>query len=473
MNTRILFLSACCLLLTVSTSQWTNAAKPNVIFILTDDQGYGDFSCHGSPILATPHMDRLHNEGAKFVDFHVSPTCAPTRAALLTGCHEFRSGVTHTIFERERLALDAVTLADVFSAVGYATGIFGKWHLGDEPAYQPNERGFKEVFIHGGGGIGQTYPGSCGDAPNNTYFDPAILHNGSFVKTKGYCTDLFFSQALAWIESVKQDKPFFAYIALNAPHDPLQVPFEYQKQYADRVPVDTAKFYGMIANIDDNIGRLLTALEKWEIDSDTLVVFMNDNGGMYGRAIYNAGMRGGKNSPWLGGTRAASFWRWPGTIEPKQIDVLAAHFDFLPTVAELTGTELSENVIRQIEGRSLAPFIRGEQVVWPERTLFTHMGRWGFGQVGDAKYAGVGVRTKRWHMVSPPRTKEKAWKLFEVSLDPGEKVNVATQHPEVVARLDAAYDVWWDSIQPQLVNEEVVGPAVNPFKELYWEQFGY
>src|SRR2546425_1535475 len=169
--------------------------RPNILFILTDDQGYGDLSCHGNPILKTPNLDRLHDEGVRFRDFHVSPTCAPTRATLLTGRHEFRNGVTHTILERERLTLGATTLAQVLKSAGYTTGIFGKWHLGDEPKYWPSRRGFDEMFIHGAGGIGQTYAGSCGDAPGNTYFNPAILHNGRFVKTAGYCTDVFFAQA--------------------------------------------------------------------------------------------------------------------------------------------------------------------------------------------------------------------------------------------------------------------------------------
>ena len=175
-------------------------AHPNIVFILTDDQGYGDLSCHGNPILKTPNLDRVHDEGVRFTDFHVSPTCAPTRAALNTGRHEFRNGVTHTIYERERLTLKATTLAQVLKGAGYTTGIFGKWHLGDEADYQPNRRGFDEVFIHGAGGIGQTYPGSCGDAPGNTYFNPAILHNGKFEKTQGYCTDVFFAQALKWMD---------------------------------------------------------------------------------------------------------------------------------------------------------------------------------------------------------------------------------------------------------------------------------
>ena len=199
-------------------------SRPNIIFILTDDQGYGDMSCLGNPVLKTPNLDRLHQESVRFTDFHVSPTCAPTRSALITGRHEFRNGVTHTIYERERLTLKAATLPQVLQSAGYTTGIFGKWHLGDEAEYQPNRRGFDEVFIHGGGGIGQTFPGSCGDAPDNTYFDPAILHNGKFEKTRGYCTDTFFAEAIKWMDAVKGKRPFYAYIALNAPHVPLQVP---------------------------------------------------------------------------------------------------------------------------------------------------------------------------------------------------------------------------------------------------------
>ncbi|HEX8203058.1 MAG TPA: sulfatase-like hydrolase/transferase, partial [Isosphaeraceae bacterium] len=166
--------------------------RPNIVLVMPDDVGYADFACLGNPVVRTPRIDAFAAQAVRFTDFHVSPTCAPTRCALLTGRHEFKSGVTHTIFERERMSRQAVTLAEVLRSAGYATGIFGKWHLGDEAPYQPDRRGFDEVFIHGGGGIGQTYPGSCGDAPGNTYFNPALWHNGAFEKTQGYCTDLFF-----------------------------------------------------------------------------------------------------------------------------------------------------------------------------------------------------------------------------------------------------------------------------------------
>jgi arylsulfatase len=454
--------------------------RPNILFILTDDQGYGDISAHGNPILKTPNLDRLHDEGARFTDFHVSPTCAPSRSALLTGRHEFRNGVTHTIHERERLAPDAVTLAQVLKTAGYTTGIFGKWHLGDEPAYWPSARGFDEMFIHGAGGIGQTYAGSCGDAPGNTYFSPAILHNGRFERTEGYCTDVFFSQAARWIESVKgKGAPFYCHLATNAPHGPLQVRSEDQARYAGKVPADVAKYFGMVANIDANVGRLLARLAELGLERDTLVVFMNDNGGTVGVKTFNAGMHGAKATPWLGGTRACSFWRWPGTIAPGDRPQLTAHIDFLPTLAELAGAKLDDKLRAQVEGRSLVPLLENPSASWPDRTLFTHVGRWPQGSdPAVGKYANCSVRTPRWHLVSePPKNADPKlpspahWQLFDVTADPGEKKDVATDHAEVVTKLTAEYEQWWESVQPQLVNEKAVGPKVNPFKELYWKQF--
>jgi arylsulfatase len=448
--------------------------RPNIVFVLTDDQGYGDVSAHGNPVLKTPNMDRLHAEGVRFTDFHVSPTCSPTRSALLTGRHEFKNGVTHTIHERERLTPKATTLAQVLKSAGYTTGIFGKWHLGDEPDRWPSARGFDEMFIHGCGGIGQSYPGSCGDAPGNSYFDPTVLHNGKFDKTKGYCTDVFFDQATRWIETAKGGgKPFFCYIPTNAPHMPLNVPAEYEARYKDKVKQpNLAKFFGMIADIDDNLGRLLDKLKEWGLERDTLVIFMNDNGGTVGVPFYNAGMRGQKVTPWLGGTRAASLWRWPGTLTPADCGRLTAHIDFLPTLAEIAGAKLSDEVARQVEGRSLVPLLRSPSAEWADRTLFTHIGRWPKGAKPDEhKYAGCSVRTSRWHLVSVGK-KDRRWELFDVTADPGEKTDVAEKHPDVVKRLDAEYDAWWAGLPPYLVNEDAVPPKENPFKTLFREQFG-
>jgi arylsulfatase len=463
------------LTLALALSAAENPARPpNIIFILTDDQGYGDVSANGNPILQTPNLDRLHREGVRFTDFHVSPTCSPTRSALHTGRHEFKNGVTHTILERERMTLDAVTLPQVLKAAGYTTGIFGKWHLGDEDDHQPENRGYDEVFIHGAGGIGQHYPGSCGDAPGNTYFSPLIKHNGKFEKTDGYCTDVFFAQAAKWIASVKGKKPFYAYIATNVPHAPLQVRDEDLARYQGKVAdLNTAKFFGMLANADDNIGRLLAKLAEWGLERDTLVVFMNDNGGTGGVRVFNAGMRGQKGTPFLGGTRASSFWRWPGTLRPADVSALSAHLDFFPTIAEIAGVKLDARARGQIEGRSLVPLLENPAAAWPARTLFTHVGRWAKdAPPATGKYVNCSVRTPEYHLVSISKENKPDWMLFDLRADYGEKTDLAAQRPEVVAELQRSYEAWWESAIPLMVNENAPLAPENPFWALYRKQFG-
>ena len=255
-------------------------SRPNVILVITDDQGYAPLGRHGHPWIETPNLNALHDRSTRFTRFLVSPTCSPTRSALMTGRHPMRNGVTHTIFERERLTLEATTLAEVLGAAGYTTGIFGKWHLGDEEPYQPHRRGFDETFIHGAGGIGQAYDCSCADAPENKYFDPVIRHNGSFVKTQGFCSDVFFRAALGWIDEVKDGpKPFFAYIATNAPHGPFIAPPKNLQRFTDLGFSERhAGYYGMIENIDENMGLLLQKLAAWQLLDETVLIFMSDNG---------------------------------------------------------------------------------------------------------------------------------------------------------------------------------------------------
>jgi arylsulfatase A-like enzyme len=453
----------------------SSPSQPNFLFILTDDQGYGDLSVHGNPIIKTPHLDRLHAESARFVDFQVSPTCSPTRSALLTGRHEFKNGVTHTILERERLTLDATTLAQVLRDAGYATGLFGKWHLGDEKEYLPSARGFQESFIHGGGGIGQVYPGSCGDAPGNTYFDPVILHNGRFVRTKGFCTDVFFDQATAWIDAQRQaGRPFFAYVSTNAPHAPFTARPEDAARYEASAPSpQLAHFYGMIHNIDENVGKLLAQLADWDLERNTVVIFMNDNGTALGRRVHPAGLRGGKASPWLGGTRVTSFWRWPGSFPVGDRHALTAHIDFFPTLAELAGANLSGAVQSQVEGRSLVPLLRDPGSRWTDRHLFTHLGRWPrFADPDEHKFRMAAVRNTRWALVSENGGDKPAWQLFDLSTDYAQQHDVSTHHPEVVNALAAAFDRWWTDCRPLMVNENQLGPKLNPFAVWYWEQFG-
>ena len=453
---------------TLDAAESPPVAQPNIILIMPDDVGYGDYSCLGNPVMKTPAVDAFWKQSVRFTDFHVSPTCAPTRSALLSGRHEFKNGVTHTINERERLSLKTITFPQVLKSAGYTTGVFGKWHLGDEAAYQPDQRGFDEVYIHGGGGIGQTYPGSCGDAPGNQYFNPALLHNGKFEKTTGYCTDLFFNQAIKWMDGARQNKaPFLAFISLNVAHEPLQVPEENYQHYAGKVPEKVAKFYGMIETLDHNFGILLDKLKTWGIEENTLVIFIgSDNGGTAGVPLFNAGMRGSKVTPYQGGTRVPCFWRWPAKLNGgRDIPALTAHIDIFPTLIEILGLPPSAELAKQIEGRSLLPLLNNASTEWADRFLVTHVGRWSHGKVAEAKFAHCSIRDSRFTLVN---NKE----LYDLQADPGESKNVIDVHTEEVAKLRTAYDQWWNDVQPLLVNENAVGPKLNPFKERYWQQFG-
>ncbi len=432
-------------------------APPNIILVITDDQGYGDLSCHGHPVLKTPHLDTLGADSLRLTNFQVSPTCAPTRSAIMTGRHEFKNGVTHTILERERMTLDAVTLPETLKKAGYTTGIFGKWHLGDEDAYQPDNRGFDEVFIHGGGGIGQSYPGSCADAPPNQkggYFGPVIKHNGTFVKTEGFCTDVFFRQALGWINQQRQQKePFFAYITTNAPHAPYHAPEKYKKKFLEQGVKDSfAGFYGMIENIDDNMGLLREKLDAWGLRENTLLIFMTDNGSA-GWGGYNAGMKGFKGTPHEGGTHVPAFFHWKGQIaQGVDASQLTAHIDLFPTLAELAGAKLPTG--GQVEGRSLVPILKDPQAEWADRYLFTHRGRWKKGDDPDkSKYKACAVRNTRFRLINNAE-------LYDMQADPGQTVNVIEQHPEVVKQMRAAYNTWWAETLPLMVNETALYEGV-------------
>ena len=465
--------SVCLLLvlpLGVSTAA-TGPAKPNIILVMPDDIGYGDYASLGNPIMRTPSVDAFKKQSLLFTQFHVSPSCSPCRAALMSGRHEFKNGVTHTILERERMNLKTFTLPQMLKTVGYSTGIFGKWHLGDEEAYRPENRGFDEVFIHGCGGIGQTYSGSSGDAPGNTNINPALWHNGRFEKTNGYCTDLFFGQAIQWMDVKRgEQKPFFAYIPLNAAHRPHVLPKEYYQQYLGKpgVSEDTAKFFGMLENIDTNFGKLLAKLKEWGIEDNTLVIFLaTDNGGTDGVEIFNGGMRGGKCTVYQGGARAPCFFRWPagGIPAGAECDALSAHLDLYPTISEITGATLSDEVRKQVEGRSLFPLLKNPKANWADRILVHHVGRWAKGKAADSKYANCAIQNPRFSLVNNQE-------LYDLKADPGEATNVIAEHPDVVVELRAAYDKWWSDVQPLLVNEDVVGPKLNPMKVLYWKQFG-
>lgn len=436
--------------------------QPNIILIITDDQGYYDLSCHGNPHLATPNLDKLRDESLRLTRFQVSPTCAPTRSAIMSGRAPFYVGVTHTILERERMKLGVPTMTEMLRDAGYTTGIFGKWHLGDQDEYRPDKRGFDEVFIHGAGGIGQSYAGSCGDAPGNKYFDPAILHNNTFVKTKGFCTDIFFSQAMKWMESKKGDRPFFAYITTNAPHGPFIAPDSYKKKFVDAgIKGNTVGFYGMIENIDDNVGRLTAQLSEWGIERDTLLIFITDNGPS--ASNYNGDHKGKKGSVDEGGTRVPSFWRWPGVLKPgTDVDRITNHFDILPTFAEIVGGNPKQS--DQLHGRSIVPLLKDDDADWEDRFRVFHKGRWAAGEAAKSRENGFAVRNQRFRLVGRNA-------LFDMENDPSQKTNVIGEHPKVAKQMNAVYDKWFDGALPNMVNENSPLKGHNTFHLMYWKQY--
>ena len=467
----LIFLSS----IAISAAAPLAGSRPNIILVMTDDQGYAPVGEHGHPWIKTPNMDRMHAEGTRFERFLVSPTCSPTRSSLMSGRHPLKNGITHTILERERMALSTVTIAQVLKGAGYRTGIFGKWHLGDEEPYQPHKRGFDEAFIHGAGGIGQAYACSCADAPGNKYFNPAIRHNGSFVKTEGYCTDLFFTAGMGWIKEVKDSKePFFAYIVTNAPHGPFIAPPKNEKRFTDLgFDAKTAGFYGMIENIDENLGRLLAKLEEWELDEDTLVIFMSDNGmtgggsGKQGKDLakgfpfYNAGMKGLKGSADEGGVRVPFFVRWLGRVKAgAEVGRIAAHIDVFPTLADLAGAKLPQG---QVEGRSLLPLVEDPVTDWKDRYLFTQKARWKTGSEPNGhQWSGFGVRNQRYRLVGD--------QLFDMEKDPGQKSDIAATNAEIVKEMRAAYDAFWKKARPLMVNEEAPMSKTKPYHVLFNKQ---
>ncbi|MFT5292083.1 MAG: arylsulfatase A-like enzyme [Planctomycetota bacterium] len=468
-----------------AVQQAPETQPPNIILVLTDDQGYGPVGRNGHPWIRTPNLDALHDRSASFSRFLVSPTCAPTRSALMTGRHPMRNGVTHTIVERERMSLEATTTPQVLGGAGYTSGIFGKWHLGDEDAYQPQNRGFDEAFIHGGGGIGQAYKCSCADSPGNKYFDPVVRHNGTFVKTHGFCTDVFFSAALGWIEEVKEnEQPFFAYISTNAPHGPFIAPPANRERFEELgFPENLAGFYGMIENIDQNMGRLEQKLREWDLHRSTVVIFMSDNGmvshGANGELLgqeadgtemhmYNAGMRGMKGSVDEGGVRVPFLVRWDGHVQAGlEIDAVSAHIDLLPTLAEIAGIDLTkaEFPSTQVEGRSLLRLLLGkEEQPLPSRYLFSHRGRWPTGaDPREFKYKGCAVRTPRFRFIDNSA-------LYDMHADPGQTNNVIGEHGDLVEVLRAAYTEWWEGTLPLMVNESAPMSKTRPFHVAYREQ---
>lgn len=404
------------------------ARRPNVIIIMTDDQGYGDLSLHGNPHLKTPNLDRIGREGVQFSRFHSSPVCSPTRASLMTGRYNYRTGIVDTYLGRSLMYPDEVTLPECLRLAGYRTGIFGKWHLGDNYPMRAMDKGFQEALTIRGGGLAQ--PSS---PPGTGYFDPPLEHDGRPLTGRGYCTDIFFDAAHGFIERNRRN-PFFAYIACNAPHTPLEIGEEWVAPYRQAGLDDTtAKIYGMVANVDQNAGRLLGRLKELDLERDTLVVFLTDNGPQQRR--FNANMRGLKGTVYEGGIRVPCFLRWPGRIQAGTTDArISAHIDLMPTILDACGVALPQLAKgRKIDGLSLLQPAK-------ERSLFFQWHRGGEPQ----PFRDCAVLTERWKLIG---TAKQTPQLYDLQADPAESRDLAAQEPEVTARLRRSYDEWFADVR--------------------------
>lgn len=407
----------------------TRAKGPNVVIVLVDDAGMGDFSCHGHPFFKSPNIDRLHAQSVRLTDFHVAPMCSPTRGQLLTGCHGMRTGVTSVTAGRTFVRPGFTMAPEIFGAAGYATGIFGKWHLGDSYPHRPMDRGFGTAYWAPGWGFGS--------APEygNTLIDGRMLRGDKPEPFKGYVTDICFAEAMKWMREQQQAKtPFFCYLPLHAAHGPLIAPQQYLDLFKDR---KAGPFYAMLANVDDNIGKLETFLESTGLREDTLVIFMTDNGGTAGVPIHNAGLRAGKVTYWEGGHRVPCFIRWPagGMRQPGDLAGLTQAQDILPTLLAFAGIEHSAG--EQFDGTDLSGLLRGRTESLPERTLFVQYGP-GAGEkhtTGPRKFSAAIMRGS-WRLIDGER-------LYDVASDRHQDRDVAAGHPEVVAALRADYERWW------------------------------
>jgi len=430
----------------VKSARGDTVKRPNVVLIITDDQGWGDLGCHGNPDIRTPVIDRFAGESTEFVHFYVLPVCAPTRASLLTGRYNFRTGVTGTYLGRSLLAPDEVTVAELFAEAGYRTGIFGKWHLGDSYPMRPGDQGFHESLVHHGAAIGQP-----SGPPGNSYFDPVLIDNGSERRFGGYVTDIFTDAAVSFIER-DITSPFFALIAYNSPHIPLQVPEEYVKPYRDcGLTESTARYYGMCTNVDENVGRVLEALRSSGIENDTVVIFMTDNGPQFTwdqTDRFTAGLRGRKATMYDGGIRVPFFIRWPGRFGAGvMIDSIAAHIDVLPTLLDACSIAIPGTP--GLDGKSLLPLLSGGREDWPDRMVFF---QWN-GPVEPKLYSQFAVRSQRYKLVQPANKTYHSrdevipdLELYDMDSDPGETKNVASEHPALVMDMLGAYEDWFRDV---------------------------
>lgn len=435
------------------------AAPPNVLIVITDDQGFGDLGVHGNPVLRTPKLDAFARESVWLKNFYVSPVCSPTRSSLLTGQYNYRTGVVDTYIGRSLMRPDVKTLSEYLASAGYRTGLFGKWHLGDNYPLRPEDRGFQETLWHQGGGLAQpSDPPSVN--PSMAYFDPVLKANGKEVQTKGYCTDVFTDAAVKFI-TADSVKPFLAYVSFNAPHGPYQVPVDLAARYtkldlsANAFPKlgqpwagaklntdEIARAYGMIENIDSNFGRLLKALEDAKLAENTIVIFLTDNGP--GGVRWNGGLRNRKGTVYEGGIRVPCYVRWPAQVKGgRVIDTPLAHIDITPTLLAACGVPTGDS----FDGRSFERLLTGGPGNWPGRTLFF---QWHRGDEPE-KFRAFAARGPQYKLVQAAGTQpgnkwQPKYELFDIQADPFEEKDIAGEKPDMVAQLKREYETWFTDV---------------------------
>ncbi|MEI8235112.1 MAG: arylsulfatase [Verrucomicrobiota bacterium] len=441
--TAVLSLASLGKLSAAETAAGASPQRPNVIIVLTDDQGYGDLGCTGNPYIKTPNMDALSREGVRFTNFHVDSYCTPSRAALMTGRYSHRVGGWGTVSGRNVLRDGEVTMADVFRHNGYRTGHFGKWHLGENFPYRPIDRGFEEWLGHGDGGTGCT-----SDYWNNDRVNDYYIHNGRWEEKlrPGFEADVFFDAAMDFIRARKKS-PFFVYLAPYNPHEPCSISDKaWAEPYMDKVPKNVAYFYASIARVDENLGRLRAFLKAEGLSDNTILLFLSDNGTAQGSKVYNAGMVGMKGSTYEGGHREPCFLYWPagGFDKPVEIDRLTAHLDLLPTFVDLCSLKMPKPVA--FDGISLKPLLANPQGPWPDRTIVMGAAP-NFNSPNPPPTPPRKfdcVMTQQWRLLT--NWQSNAHRLYDIGADPGQKTNVAKDHPEVVSKLLADYEKYWTDV---------------------------
>lgn len=423
----LVFLTSTQLFFACQNEDHQEMKRPNILLVLTDDQGYGDLSLHGNDSISTPHIDSFAQQNIQFDRFYVSPVCAPTRASLLTGRYHLRTGTSWVTHRKEVMRSEETTIAEVFKSAGYQTGCFGKWHNGEQYPNNPNGQGFDEFYGFTAGHW-------------NNYFDTNLTHNDKSVTSEGYISDVFTNKAIDFIKK-NAAKPFLCYVPFNAPHSPFQVPDEYFDKYKKAGLSDkNASVYGMVENIDDNFGRLLQTLREQGIYDNTIIIYLTDNG-PNGRR-YNGKMRGTKGQVHEGGVRVPCFLSYPKKFTNNQvIEALTAHIDLLPTLAELSDIELPDSL--HLDGKSLVPLLNNKAVNWESRPIFTaHTS-------GELNPFPGAMRTDKYRLIVDHQGK---FFLYDMQNDPEQKTDIGADRPRVLTEMKANFNAWFADVTQAGIN---------------------